>query len=155
MILPQHRPSQRPEGRRGENIEAEEKAYVPGPAERAFNDGWQAYKTGRLEDAVRHFRDAYRTDIRSKFSEDAMFWECVILDRRGDDGAASTALGRFLSAYPASRRQGEASAMLGWKMLKLGRRNEAERLFKRALESPSAKVRRSADRGLREIANQQ
>jgi outer membrane protein assembly factor BamD (BamD/ComL family) len=86
--------------------------------------------------------------------EDARFWRAVALGRAGQTQAEAVALERFLALHPGSPRAGEASAILGWLLIKQGRIAEAEQRFTTAAHDLREEVKHSAQAGLSQIQKQ-
>jgi TolA-binding protein len=124
---------------------------VRSPAQRAFDEGFQAVRAGDFAGAAEAFATVERVGA-SRALHDAAFWRCVALARAGRTATAIESLRAFLANEPDSPRAGEASAMLGWLLVERGERAEAEREFRRARSDPSERVRRSAVEGMRAAA---
>ncbi|MCP4677267.1 MAG: hypothetical protein GY854_17485 [Deltaproteobacteria bacterium] len=124
---------------------------TPHPAELAFQKGWEALKQSAYNDAVNAFTVAINTPSAGRIAEDASFWRCVSHARAGQHARASRALSVFLETYPNSPRVGEASVMLGWKLLEKGNLDAAENHFQRATHDANPRIRTSAQQGLRDI----
>jgi hypothetical protein len=120
----------------------------PGPAERAFNQGWEALRTGDRLGAAVQMRRALDLEPGSALAEDARYWRAVALGRAGVAGEARDAMEEFLRSHPRSPRAGEVSVMLGWLLVDAGERSRAETLFRAAAADARPEVRRSATAGL-------
>lgn len=125
------------------------------PAELAFLDGWTALRQGRHQAAATAFgRAADQSDGNASASllEDARFWRAVALARAGQRQPAVAALRDFLSHHPSAVRFGEASALLGWQLLREGQLDAAQRCFESAEKDSHAPVRDNARAGLAAVA---
>ncbi|MFO0579051.1 MAG: FecR domain-containing protein [Polyangia bacterium] len=121
-------------------------------AERAFDEGWAALQRGEFGAAADAFGRIDSLAGSESLVEDARFWRAVALGRAGRLGAEADALGRFLSLHPGSARAGEASAILGWLLLKQGRLDEAAQRFQAAALDSRDEIRKSARAGLTALA---
>jgi hypothetical protein len=126
---------------------AEDPGLEPATGESAFLVGWEALQREDFPAAATAFARA-ESAANSRLTEDALFWEASALSRGGRNFAASEALRRFLETYPTSARSGEASAMLGWLLLRSGELNGAKLAFERALQDPVPDVQHSALEGM-------
>lgn len=127
----------------------------PSAAELAFMDGWAAMRQGRHQAAAASFaRAAERSEGTPSASllEDARFWKAVAVARSGPRPLAITALREFLRHHPAAVRAGEASAILGWQLLREGQLAEAQRCFEAAEKDSHAPIRENARSGLAAVA---
>jgi TolA-binding protein len=118
-------------------------------AQLAFERGWNALRAGDTSSAAAAFSVAAQS--ADPIAEDAGFWSAVAHARAGRNAQAAAALTRFLKRYPGSPRAGEASAMLGWKLLRAGQVQQAEARFRAAVNDPVARVRASAVKGLQAV----
>jgi hypothetical protein len=125
-----------------------EQTGIAFPAEAAFNAGWDALRIGRPAEAAALFGQAADIGSGASILEDAVFWRAVALDRSGAQASAADAMREFLQRFPASVRRGEASVMLGWKLLQNGDPAGARALFESALGDPVPWVRASAANGV-------
>lgn len=124
-------------------------------AELAFMEGWTALRQGRHQTAADCFaRAAEQGDVASSTSllEDARFWRAVSLARSGQRPLAIAALREFLRQHPAAARAGEASAILGWQLLRDGQLDAAQRCFEIAENDSHAPIRENARSGLAAVA---
>jgi thioredoxin-like negative regulator of GroEL len=119
-----------------------------GPAERAFNQGWEALRAGDRLGAAAQMRRALDLEPGNALAEDARYWRAVALGRAGVTGEARDAMEDFLRSHPASNRAGEVSVMLGWLLIDAGERPHAEALFRAAAADARPEVRKSAQAGL-------
>ena len=117
-------------------------------AQQAFDEGWNAIRSGDFDAAAEAFERAASASGNIRVEEDALYWRSVALARAGHQLQAAQAFERFLDSYPDSARAGEASVMLGWLLFELGDYSHAERRFRAAAGDPSARVQKSADEGL-------
>ncbi len=126
---------------------------APGRSEgqKAFDEGWNALRGERFDDAASAFARAAASGAGSRIAEDAGYWQAVALARAGQSAKASRAFESFLGAYPSSTRVGEASAMLGWILFDARDYQGAARRFRAAVKDRSARVRKSAADGLNAI----
>lgn len=143
-------------GRRVEQARTE--AAVPlaravPPNERAFRDAWAAFARGDMEEAAELFARAEQDAPGASLSEDASYGRAVALSRAGRRSDAIAEMERFLEQHPKGARAHEVSVALGWLLVESGDLAEAKRRFTQAVSSPVARVRRSAERGLAEIAD--
>lgn len=120
-------------------------------AERAFDEGWSALRKNDFAGAADAFSRAEQTQTGEALVEDARFWRAVALGRAGQVQAEAAAFQRFLSLHGSSPRAGEASAILGWLLLKQGQTDEAAKRFADASRDPREEVRQSARAGLAAI----
>ncbi len=123
------------------------------PSETAFRDGWSALKDNAYADSIEAFTEAINTPGAGKIAEDASFWRCVAYARLGRHQKALHALQRFVGTYPNSPRAGEASVMLGWKLLEAGDLDSAEKHFRKATLDKNRRIRISAEQGLSDITS--
>ncbi len=119
-----------------------------GEAQKAFDDGWNALRAERFDEAAGAFARSLSSGAGSKLAEDASYWQSVALARAGQATRAARSFESFLTAYPRSTRAGEASAALGWILFDARDYRGAARRFRAAIQDPSARVRRSATDGL-------
>jgi TolA-binding protein len=119
-----------------------------GPAERAFNQGWEALRAGDRLAAAAQMRRALDLEPGNALAEDARYWRAVALGRAGVVGEARDAMEEFLRNHPRSPRAGEVSVMLGWLLIDAGERDRAESLFRAAAGDARPEVRKSAEAGL-------
>lgn len=128
------------------------KKPAAGPAEIAFNRGWDALKQGDYETATREFDKTTTLGGNNRLGEDASYWRAVALGRTGYHSRAVKAFRQFIETYPKSPRRGEAATMLGWKLFDQGKLDEAQKLFSSAKTDKAPRVRESAKKGLAKIA---
>jgi TolA-binding protein len=121
-------------------------------AERAFDEGWSALQRGEFGPAAEAFARIESAAGSESIVEDARFWRAVALGRSGQSQAEAYALRRFLSLHSGSSRAGEASAILGWLLVKQGQFDEAKQRFQAAARDSRDEVRQSARAGLANIA---
>jgi len=114
---------------------------VRSPAQKAFEDGWSAIRSGKFDTAATAFEQAAALDAYGQVEEDARFWRAVALARAGRPIQAGAALELFLTAHAASSRAGEASVMLGWLLFEHGDYQGAAARFRAALDDPSPRIR--------------
>jgi TolA-binding protein len=119
-------------------------------AEIAFARGWSALRTGDFSIAAEAFGrvSSGKDSAHNALAEDALFWRGVALDRAGRFEPARQVLATFLARYPDSDRQGEASVILGWLLVRAGDLGDARVHFTGALQDPAERVRSSARAGL-------
>lgn len=122
------------------------------PAQQAFDEGFRAVRAGDFAAAAESFATVEQVGGEPRVAHDAAFWRSVALARAGRTAAAVDSFRAFLASRPDSPRAGEASAMLGWLLVERGERALAGREFRRALNDPSDRVRRSATLGMRAAA---
>ncbi len=120
--------------------------------QQAFDDGWEALRTGEFTAASKAFERAIAQTSDPSTLEDAAFWRGVALARAGELGTAAQVFEAFLIAYPASPRGGEVAVMLGWLLFERGDTASALRRFELGARDPSARVRDSAAAGQRAVA---
>jgi len=125
---------------------------APSSAERAFDSGFAALRSGDPSAAAAHFARAAALGGPG-LAEDSAFWRAVALDRAGGTADARAAYASFLGAYPASPRAGEAAVALGWLELDADLLDAADAHFALAAHDSSARVRASAENGLRAVAH--
>jgi len=118
--------------------------------QRAFDDGWNALRAERFDEAASAFARAAQNGP-GRVAEDAGYWQAVALARAGHSAKAARAFDSFLAAWPSSTRAGEASAMLGWILFDARDYQGAARRFRAAVKDPAARVRKSAADGLNAI----
>jgi TolA-binding protein len=123
----------------------------PRPAEIAFNQGWNALRSGDALAAAKTFERAIQAAGSDPIAEDAGFWRAISYQRAGKNLEALGALKLFLSRFPGSQRVGEASVMLGWEFFKFGELEDAKLYFRAALADRVSAVRQSARKGLQAI----
>ncbi len=124
----------------------------PSATELAFDAGYRAVKRGdyaqgllQLELALRETGDA---DLRA----DARYWRIVALARSGRKTLAQGAMQEFMQKHPRNSRGGEVATMLGWMYVEQGKAELAKPLFEVGNSDASARVRTSAQAGLKTIA---
>jgi TolA-binding protein len=131
---------------------ADELAPAPGrratASEVAFGQGFRAVRQGNYGEAASLFELAIRLGPETPLAADARFWLAVA---RARAGAGRDELADFLARHPGHARAGEASAMLGWKLLEAGDRNGAAWRFRAALRDRDPAVRASAEKGMAAI----
>lgn len=127
------------------------RSALPSAAERAFDEGWATLQRGDFSTAAEAFGRIESLAGSEPIIEDARFWRAVALGRSGQGRAEADALVRFLLRHPGSSRAGEASAILGWLLVKQGRLDEAEQRFQAAALDKREEIRRSARAGLAAI----
>ena len=127
--------------------------HLPSPAELAFSEGWQAFRSGDYPGAIAGMRRALRAAPTSALAEDARYWEAVALARQGSVAQSRAVMEDFLRHFPGSPRAGEVSAMLGWFLVEAHDWAAAERRFRAAESDRAPAVRESAEKGL-EITGQ-
>ena len=127
--------------------------HLPSPAELAFSEGWQAFRSGDYPGAIAGMRRALRAAPTSALAEDARYWEAVALARQGSVAQSRAVMEDFLRHFPGSPRAGEVSAMLGWFLVESHDWAAAERRFRAAESDRAPAVRESAKKGL-EITGQ-
>jgi TolA-binding protein len=120
----------------------------PSPAELAFSEGWQAFRSGDYSGAIAAMRRAMQAAPASALAEDARYWEAVALARQGSLAQSRTAMEEFLRRFPTSPRAGEVSAMLGWFLVESHEWTAAEGRFRMAENDRASAVRESAKKGL-------
>lgn len=133
---------------------AEPRATIS-PAERAFLDGWTALRQGHHQVAAACFTRAAEPGggaPSASLLEDARFWRAVALARAGQRPLAVAALRDFLQQHPGSGRAGEATAILGWQLLRAGQLDQAQRCFATAEKDSHAAIRDNARAGLAAVA---
>jgi hypothetical protein len=123
----------------------------PRPGEAEFRAGVAALRAGDAASATRSFASACAAAHGEALDEDACFWVGAAANRAGDTATARGALTRFLTAFPASARAGEASALLGWILYDAGELDAAKQRFDVAARDRVQKVKESAGRGLEAI----
>ncbi|MCP4602893.1 MAG: tetratricopeptide repeat protein [Proteobacteria bacterium] len=123
----------------------------PQAREYAFEQGWAALRHGQSQIAAQHFERAMEVAGDGELAEDASFWRAVAYARAGMNTRATETLYYYLDRYPTSPRAGEASTMLGWKLFKAGNLDKAKELFEAAQNDQVARVRESANKGLKAI----
>jgi TolA-binding protein len=114
-----------------------------------FDQGWTAMRGGDYATAARALEVVAAGN--DPIAEDASYWLAVAHARAGRVARATHALIAFLSRFPGSPRAGEASLMLGWKLLAAGDEAGAEARFRAAIDDPVARVRSGARQGLEAI----
>ena len=122
--------------------------HLPSPAELAFSEGWQAFRSGDYPGAIAGMRRALRAAPTSALAEDARYWEAVALARQGSVAQSRAVMEDFLRHFPGSPRAGEVSAMLGWFLVESHDWAAAERRFRAAESDRAPAVRESAKKGL-------
>lgn len=150
-------PARRPKTARKRAVAKATKTTVPkgGTSEPTagstlFRDGWTAYRSGRLGEAEQAFARVLKQP-GGALSSDAAFWRAMTLKRMGKAGAATKAFRYFLKRFGSSARAAEARVLLGWLRFGAGARDEARGLFQQASKARSAKVRASAEKGLKRL----
>jgi TolA-binding protein len=126
--------------------------HLPSPAELAFAEGWQAFRSGDYPHAIAAMRRALQATPTSALAEDARYWEAVALARQGSVAKARQAMYEFLRLFPGSPRAGEVSAMLGWLLIESHELAAAEQRFRIAENDRAPAVRESAKKGLEATA---
>jgi TolA-binding protein len=124
-----------------------------GPAERAFNQGWEALRSGDRLGAAAQMRRALELEPGNALAEDARYWRAVALGRAGAAGEARQAMEEFLREHPRSPRAGEVSVMLGWLLVDAGEKGRAAILFQAAAGDARSEVRGSAQAGLKAVGS--
>jgi TolA-binding protein len=122
--------------------------HLASPAELAFSEGWQAFRSGDYPGAIAAMRRALQAAPTSALAEDARYWEAVALARQGSVAQSRSAMEEFLRRFPGSPRAGEVSAMLGWFLVESHEWAAAERRFRMAESDRAPAVRESAKKGL-------
>ncbi len=120
--------------------------------ERQFQIGWAALRAKDPAAAAQAFGAAADAGSGAPLAEDARFWRAVALSRAGQRADTRSALATFIDRYPGSPRLGEASAMLGWLLLKDGDAARAEKLFRVAERDRVDEVHRNGLAGLTAVA---
>ena len=123
-------------------------SHQPSPAELAFSEGWQAFRSGDYPGAIAGMRRARQAAPASALAEDARYWEAVALARQGSMAQSRAVMEEFLRRFPGSPRAGEVSAMLGWFLVESHEWTAAERRFRMAESDRAPAVRESAKKGL-------
>ncbi|HJX67074.1 MAG TPA: outer membrane protein assembly factor BamD [Polyangia bacterium] len=123
-------------------------SHLPSPAELAFSEGWQAFRSGDYPGAIAGMRRALQAAPTSALAEDARYWEAVALARQGSLAQSRAVMEDFLRHFPASPRAGEVSAMLGWFLVASHEWAAAEQRFRTAESDRAPAVRESAKKGL-------
>jgi TolA-binding protein len=118
--------------------------------ETEFSEGWRALQAGSLFDAANLFREAAELARGTALAEDALFWQGAALDRASAPESRKV-LERFLKEHPSSAHAGEASALLGWQLVKIGDVDGAALHFEAARSDLVPAVRKSAEAGLKAI----
>ena len=126
--------------------------HLPSPAELAFSEGWQAFRSGDYPGAIAAMRRALQATPTSALAEDARYWEAVALARQGSAAKARQAMYEFTRLFPGSPRAGEVSAMLGWLLIESHELSSAEQRFRNAEKDRAPAVRESAQKGLQAVA---
>ena len=122
--------------------------HLPSPAELAFSEGWQAFRSGDYARAIAAMRRALQAAPTSALAEDARYWEAVALARQGSVAKARQSMYEFLRLFPGSPRAGEVSAMRGWLLIESHEWSAAEQRFRTAENDRTPAVRESAKKGL-------
>jgi TolA-binding protein len=123
-------------------------SHQPSPAELAFSEGWQAFRSGDYPGAIVGMKRARQAAPTSALAEDARYWEAVALARQGSVAQSRAVMEEFLRRSPSSPRAGEVSAMLGWFLVESHEWAAAERRFRAAESDRAPAVRESAKKGL-------
>ena len=123
-------------------------SHQPSPAELAFSEGWQAFRSGDYPGAIVGMKRALQAAPSSALAEDARYWEAVALARQGSVAQSRAVMEEFLRRSPGSPRAGEVSAMLGWFLVESHEWAAAERRFRTAESDRAPAVRESAKKGL-------
>jgi TolA-binding protein len=121
------------------------------PAERAFNQGWEALRSGDHLRGAAEMERALMLGPGGNLEEDARYWRAVALGRAGATRDARQAMETFLRHHPASPRAAEVSAMFGWLLVEAGDRAAARDLFRAAQRSSNPRVVESARAGLEQV----
>lgn len=145
-------PTHAPRVRRAPSASSAPATDARDPAEQAFADGWDAFRTGDAAAAAGLFEQCLAADPDGALVEDASFWHGVALSRAGRRAGATRAFVSYLATFPRSARAGEASTLLGWLLLDDGDLDGAEARFANARNDLSSSVRANAAEGLAEIA---
>ena len=122
--------------------------HRPSPAELAFSEGWQAFRSGDYPRAAVAMSRAVEAAPTAALAEDAGYWEAVALARQRSVAKARKSMEEFLRLFPGSPRAGEVSAMLGWLLVDAHEWPAAERRFRSAESDRAPAVRESAKKGL-------
>jgi TolA-binding protein len=122
------------------------------PYEVAYDDAWNAMRAGMFSRAAVAFARVQILDPGGPLAEDAGLWYAIALERSGESAQAATAFRDFIGTFPASRRVGEANAMLGWILVGANQPGEAARRFRAAIGDPRPAIRDSAKAGLDAVA---
>ncbi|CAN5712336.1 hypothetical protein BH11MYX3_BH11MYX3_45610 [soil metagenome] len=119
----------------------------------AYDEAWAAMRAGDFTRASTTFARAGVLDPDGPLAEDASYWYPVAL-ARAKRSEAMGAFREFLDHYPRSTHAHEASVMLGWLLVDVQQRAEAERRFRAAIDDSSPEVSASARAGLAALARQ-
>jgi tetratricopeptide (TPR) repeat protein len=142
-LLPKHLSYRRPSS---PPLPAE--ASRPETAEESFDEAWRLLRKSDFKGAISALDRTLILADKSPIAEDASFWSAVCHAKTHDDRKARTGFESFLQTFPSSPRAGEASAMLGWTLIRLGDLRQARFRFSTAEHDASARVRDSARLGM-------
>lgn len=117
-------------------------------SERAFRDAWATFARGDMARAAELFAEVERLAPDSALAEDALYGLCTALERADRRDEAVAELRRYLVRYPSGSRADEVALALAAFEAEAGAREEAERLYTRALASPVDTIRSRARAGL-------
>ena len=117
-------------------------------SERAFRDAWATFARGDMARAAELFAEVERLAPDSALAEDALYGLCTALERADRRDEAVVELRRYLVRYPSGARADEIALALAAFEAEAGARDEAQRLYTRALASPVDTIRSRARAGL-------
>lgn len=117
-------------------------------SERAFREAWATFARGDMTRAAELFAEVERLAPDSALAEDALYGLCTALERADRRDEAVAELRRYLVRYPSGARADEIALALAAFEAEAGARDEAERLYTRALASPVDTIRSRARAGL-------
>jgi TolA-binding protein len=83
----------------------------PTAAERAFVNGWAAFRAGQFADSIASFDQLLHLAPDSAMAEDAEYWRAIAFARNGS-AAAAAQLRAFLRKYPRSAHTDDALVAL-------------------------------------------
>jgi TolA-binding protein len=129
-----------------------ERALRPTRQEELYDDAWDALRARRFEEAARGFDRVLAASTGGPLADEAAFWRATSLARGGRSDEAVAAFRKFVTAYRASPRRGEASTILGWLLVDRRQPDDAAPLFRGAVNDPDPNVRKSARDGLAAIS---
>jgi TolA-binding protein len=100
-----------------------------------FRRAETAYQSGRIDEALRLFRQFLRTSTDESLLPEAYYYLGLIYDDRNDPSQAVTYLTPIVEQYPESRRHGQAALRLGDLRMDQERYDAALSAYRTAAES--------------------
>ncbi|MCB0358407.1 MAG: tetratricopeptide repeat protein [Bdellovibrionales bacterium] len=125
---------------------------VSGPAADQFSEGLDLLRAGEFERARSLFQSFVDQNPDTAFSDNALFWTGVSLEKIGKYDRAVVAYSDVFKLYPAEDRVQPALLRLGEAFAKLGSTEEAKLTFQKLLDDyPRGKYASEARKQLRDL----